>query len=139
MKKPKSSKKFTAVGKGLKTIISADGADGFFARGKIIAKLADQGKRIPKKRIINFDSPEEMLSVLTKERRRLMVALREGPVSISEITQLTHRDRAAVAKDIKLLEHYGLVTVSEEINPGHGHHKIIRAISNNPIHLEATI
>ena len=123
----------------LKTTVSADGAEGFFARGKAIAKLADQGKPIPRKRIINFDSPEEMLSVLTKERRRLMTILRQGAASISDITHLTHRDRAAVAKDIKLLEHYGLVKVSEEINPGHGHHKIIRIVSQRPIHLEATI
>ena len=129
MKKPKNAKKCSISNKGLKTIISADSVEGFFARGKVIAKLADQGKAIPKKRIINFDTPEEMLSVLTKERRRLMLILREGDASISDITRLTHRDRAAIAKDVKLLEHYGLVTVSEEINPGHGHHKIVHAIS----------
>lgn len=71
MKKPKNAKKYKAAGEGLKTTILADGAEGFFARGKIIAKLADQGKPIPKKRIINFDSTEKMLAVLTKERRRL--------------------------------------------------------------------
>jgi predicted transcriptional regulator len=121
------------------TTISADGAEGFFKRGRTIAKLADKGMPIPKKRIINFNTPEEMLAVLTKERRRLMLTLRKSDASISDLTRLTHRDRAAVAKDVKLLEHYGLVTVSEEINPGHGHHKIVRAISKYPIHLKATL
>jgi hypothetical protein len=45
----------------LKVIISTDGIDGFFKRGKAIAKLADEGKPIPPKLIINFDSPEEMM------------------------------------------------------------------------------
>ena len=112
---------------------------GFFERGKLIGKLADEGKPIPKKRIINFDSPEEMISILTKARRGLIRLLRKGDASITDIAHVTQRDRAAVAKDIKLLEGYGLVTVSEEINPGHGHRKLVHAISSQPIHLEATI
>lgn len=139
MQKQKKSKKYKITGKELKTTISSDGAAGFFARGKVIAKLADQGKAIPKKRIINFDTPEEMLSVLTKERRRLMLLLRKDAISISQISKSTQRDRSSVTKDVKLLERFGLVTISEEINPGHGHHKIVHAISKYPIHLEATI
>lgn len=139
MKKQKCIKKHITSTKVAKVIVASDGAKGFFARGRVIAKLADQGKSVPKKRIINFDSAEEMLAVLTKGRRQLMMALRGGAESISELCQLTHRDRAVIAKDIKLLEHYGLVTISKEINPGHGHHKIIHAISQQPIHLAATI
>ncbi|HLB58448.1 MAG TPA: MarR family transcriptional regulator [Gammaproteobacteria bacterium] len=139
MKKSKNAKRYKTAGVGLKTTISADGVKGFFARGKIIAKLVDRGKAIPRKRIINFDTPEEMLSVLTKERRKLMLLLRKGAFSISQITRLTHRDRSVITKDVKLLEYYGLVTVSEEVNPGHGHHKIVHAISKYPISLEATI
>lgn len=139
MKELKKSKKYTDASEGLKTTILADGAKGFFARGKVIAKLADKGKRIPKKRIINFNTPEEMLSVLTKERRKLMSILRKGALSITELTKITKRDRAAIAKDVKLLKHYGLVTVSKEINPSHGQHNIVHAISKYPIHLQATI
>lgn len=53
----------------LKVSITADGKKGFFVRGKEIARLADQGKPIPEKLIINFDTPKEMLAVLTKTRR----------------------------------------------------------------------
>src|SRR3990167_2007499 len=105
MKKSKNAKRYKTAGVGLKTTISADGVKGFFARGKIIAKLVDRGKAIPRKRIINFDTPEEMLSVLTKERRKLMLLLRKGAFSISQITRLTHRDRSVITKDVKLLEY----------------------------------
>lgn len=125
--------------KKVKVTIATDGTRGFFKRGKEIAKLADAGMPIPSRRIINFDSPEEMLSILTKVRRKLMALLREGDASITDIAHLMHRDRAAVAKDIKLLENYGLVTISEKINPGHGHRKIVHAISKQPIQLEAFI
>ena len=68
-----------------------------------------------------------------------MVFLRKGNASITEIANLINRDRAAVAKDIKLLEQYGLVIVSKEINSGHGHRKLVHAISKQPIQLEASI
>ncbi len=139
MRKLASTKKHTATRKALKVIIAADGEQGFFARGKEIAKLADEGKPIPYKRVINFNSPEEMLAILTKARRGLMVLLRKGDASITEIATLINRDRAAVAKDIKLLEQYGLVTVSKEINSGHGYRKLVHAISKQPIKLETSI
>jgi predicted transcriptional regulator len=128
-----------ATHKKAKVTITTDGERGFFERGKEIAKLADAGKFIPASRIINFDSPEEMLAILTKVRRNLMALLRERDASITDIANLLRRDRAAVAKDIKLLEHYGLVTISDEINPGHRHRKIVHAISKQPILLAATI
>lgn len=122
-----------------KVIITTDGARGFFERGKEIAKLIDTGKSILPRHIISFNSPEEMLAILTKTRRHLMTLLRKGDVSITDIANLMQRDRAAVAKDIKVLEHYGLVTISNEVNPGHGQRKIVHAISKQPIVLEATI
>lgn len=125
--------------KNVKTIITTDGMRGFFKRGKAIAKLADQGKPIPHVRIINFDNPEDMLAILTKARRHLMMVIREGASSIPKIVQLTHRDRAAIVKDIKLLEKYGLITISKETNPGHGLRKIIRPVSNRPIQLKTII
>lgn len=135
-----NKKRSPALTKRPQVIITTDGARGFFARGREIARLADAGKPIPSKHIINFDSSEEMLAILTKGRRSLMALLREeGDASITDIASLMHRDRAAVVKDIKLLEHYGLVTISSEVNPGHGHRKIVHAISKQPIVLEATI
>ena len=39
----------------MKTIIKVSTTDEFFKRGKEIAKLADQGKRIPRECIISFE------------------------------------------------------------------------------------
>lgn len=140
MRKSVNQKKSIAMADDrLKVIISTDGKRGFFARGKMIGKLADERQLVPKKRIINFDSPEEMIAILTKTRRGLIALLRKGDASITDIANVMHRDRAAVTKDIKLLEGCGLVTVSEEINPGHGHRKLVHAISKQPIQLEVII
>lgn len=139
MPKSVGQKKSTSHSQNLKVIITTDGEKGFFTRGKKIAKLVDKRKSIPRRHIINFDDAEEMLTIFTKARRSLMAFLRERDASITDIVQLTHRNRAAVTRDIKLLERYGLVTVSEEINPGHGHRKVVHAISKQPIHLETTI
>lgn len=122
-----------------KITILTNGARGFFERGKEIAKLADAGKPIPPAHLISFDSPEEMFAVLTKVRRKLIALLREKDTSITDAAKLMNRDRAAVAKDIKLLERCGLVTVRDEVNPGHGHRKIVHLISKQPILLEASI
>ena len=65
-----------------------------------------------------------------------MSILREGALSITELTLKTKRDRATVSKDVKLPAYYGLVTVSEETNPGHGHHNVVHAISKYLIHLK---
>jgi predicted transcriptional regulator len=132
-------RKPTKASKKLKVVIATDGERGFFERGKMVAKLADEGKSVPAKRVINFDNPEEMLAILTRARRNLMVLLRKGNASINDIARLLHRDKAVVAKDVQLLEHYGLVTVKEEINSGHRHRIIVHAITRQPIYLEATI
>lgn len=137
MSKLKNKKRTKA--KSLQVVFATDGMKGFFERGKVLAKLADAGKPIPRKHIINFESAEELLAILTKARRELMALLRKGDASVTEITHTLHRDRAAVAKDIKLLEQYGLVKVNKETNPGHGHHTIVHAISKRPIQLTAVI
>jgi predicted transcriptional regulator len=134
-----SQKKSPLTENKFKVIISTDGKEGFFKRGKAIAKLADEGKPISHKLIINFDSAEEMIAILTKARRRLIMLLRKGDASITDIANAMHRDRAAVTKDIKLLEQYGLVNISDEINPGHGHRKLVHAVSKQPIQLQASI
>ena len=99
------------INKKPEVIITTDGEEGFFRRGKEIAKLADRGEPIPPRHIINFESVEDMLAVLTKARRGLMAVLREKDAPIAEIVHLLRRDRSAVVKDIKLLEQYGLVTI----------------------------
>ncbi len=41
----------------------------FFARGRRIAKAADAGKRLPRKTVITFEEPADLLRVLTAPAR----------------------------------------------------------------------
>lgn len=49
-----------------------------------------------------------------------------------------HRNRASVYRDISELERFGLVKTHEEINPGHGRHKIVELVASK-LRLEAYI
>ena len=41
---------------------------GFFARGKALATLVDQGQRIPHQCVLSFEDPSDMLRLLTQAR-----------------------------------------------------------------------
>jgi predicted transcriptional regulator len=58
-----------------------------------------------------------MLAILTKVRRNLMALVREGDASITDIAHLMHRDRAAVARDIKLLPTSALLSTRRVASP----------------------
>jgi hypothetical protein len=49
----------------MKTTIVVANVDEFFQRGKEIATLADQGKRIPTERVIAFEDPEDLARLMT--------------------------------------------------------------------------
>ena len=70
-----------------------------------------------------------MFTVLSEARRRLMLEIMREPRTISELSDRLHRDRAAVTKDISLLERLGLVVSQRQSNPGHGIQKIVRAVA----------
>lgn len=53
----------------MKTTIQVANTDNFFRRGKEIAKLADQGKRIPRERIISFEDREDLVRLITTAKR----------------------------------------------------------------------
>ena len=51
------------------------------------------------------------------------------PKSINELSNKLHRDRAAITKDVGLLEKAGLLISQRRPNPGHGIEKIVRAVA----------
>lgn len=113
----------------MKTTIKVASADDFFKRGKEIAKLADQGKRIPQERIISFEDPEDLARLITTAKLVLFRAVKESPGSITDLSQRLHRDRSAVKRDIDELERIGLVEVEDIPFPGHGRRKEVRAVA----------
>lgn len=113
----------------MKTTIKVSGTDEFFKRGKAIAKLADQGKAIPKERIISFEDPEDLARLITTAKLVLFREVKAHPGSITDLSQRLHRDRSAVKRDVDELLRFGLVEVEDIPFPGHGRKKEVRAVS----------
>lgn len=122
-----------------KIVIETADVECFFHRGRELAKLMDTGKPIPDMTIISFGDPAEMLEAITPSRIELMRVVREQPDSITGLARRVNRDRSAVARDIKVLASLGLVQAHEEVNPGHGRYKLVKAISTGEVKLEAVI
>lgn len=114
----------------MKTVIKVSSVDEFFERGRKIAKLADQGKPIPRERVISFEDPEELARLITTAKLVLFREVKECPGSITDLSQRLHRDRSAVKRDIDELERFGLVQVEEKAFPGHGRKKEVRAVAD---------
>ena len=102
-------------------------AEGFFKRGRKLAKLADQNKRLPVERTISFEDPGELLKLLTGARLALFRAVKDQPASITALSDRLNRDRSAVKRDLDELERAGIVEISAVVLPGHGLMKEVRA------------
>jgi predicted transcriptional regulator len=115
----------------MKTTIQVASADDFFKRGKEIAKLADQGKRIAPERIVSFEDPEDLARLITTANTKIVLfrEVRACAGSITDLSQRLHRDRSAVKRDIDELERIGLVEVEDMPFPGHGRRKEVRAVA----------
>lgn len=92
----------------------------FFARGKSIAAIADDGILETSSRIISFENAEDLAKVVTAAKIELFREIRAHPGSITEISRRLHRDRSAVKRDIDALCAIGLLNVLTKKNDGHG-------------------
>lgn len=108
----------------------------FFARGKAIAKALDEGKSIAKQRIISFEDTKDLVKFLTDRKLNLVKMLRQKPDSISHLAKRLKRSRAAVNKDIQLLESVGIIKSEYVVNPGHGRSRIVHVVNSGPIKLQ---
>ena len=112
-----------------KAVIRTGTVDGFFARAKDAARHADQGGKFSRTVTLSFEDPQQMFTVLSDARRRLMAEVMLEPKSINQLSQALKRNRAAVTKDIGLLEKLGLLISQRQPNPGHGIQKVVRSIA----------
>lgn len=110
-------------------IITTGPVEDFFARGKEIARLADQGAPIPECCIRSFEDPADMMRLLTVARLDLFRVIKEKPGSITEVSERLHRDRSAVKRDADVLAEAGLITIAERAHPGHGRLKELRVVA----------
>jgi predicted transcriptional regulator len=106
-----------------RTEIRVEPFEAFFERVRKAAELADKCERIPPGRIVAFEDVEDLLGLLTQKCVVLLKVLKESPGSIAELARRLKRDRSAAARDVQLLERYGVVEVSERPLPGHGRQK----------------
>jgi predicted transcriptional regulator len=121
-----------------KTEIRVEGVDSFFKRGRKLATLADAGGAIPSSMVVAFEDVESLLHVLTEKRVLLLRQVKETPTSISLLAKKLRRDRSAVARDVQVLERFGVIQVTEKPLPGHGRQKWITPLAGE-IHLTAVL
>ncbi len=113
-----------------KIVIRTDDVSGFFSRAKDAAQRADRGDAFENKLTLSFEDPQQMFSVLSEARRRLMLEVMQEPRTINQLSNLLHRNRSAITKDVGLLEKLGLLVSQRQANPaGHGIQKIVRSVA----------
>lgn len=113
-----------------KIVIRTDDVTGFFSRAKDAARKADRGEAFEEKLTISFEDPQQMFSVLSEARRSLMLQIMHEPRTINELSELLHRNRSSITKDVGLLEKLGLLVSQRQANPaGHGIQKVVRSVA----------
>lgn len=121
-----------------KLVIRTDDVAGFFNRAKDAARRADRGQPLIGKVTLSFEDPQQMFTVLSEARRRLMLEVMHEPKTINELTHRLHRNRSSITKDVGLLEKLGLLVSHRQANPGHGIQKLVRSVAPK-IELVATL
>ena len=110
----------------------------FFERSLKRARKLDRGERVTPEMRLTFEDPADLIRATTLRRVEIIHTVRKHSASVSELAILLHRDRAAVDRDVKVLESLGLVKTDWEMNPGHGRRKIVRPLAGK-YELVATI
>lgn len=105
--------------------IAADGVTGLFDRAREHARKLDRGFELAPEITVSFESPADMMRVLSAQRVRLLRAARQKPSAVSDLAARLRRDARAVSRDVELLVQFGLVRTRYEINPGHGKRRIV--------------
>ena len=117
-------------GEGMtKVMIRTDQAEAFFDRARKAAQKADRGESFKRTATFSFEDPQDMFTVLSKSRRRLLLEVMDAPKTMTQLTLKLHRERSAIAKDVGLLEKLGLLVSQKRPNRGHGIEKLVRSVA----------
>ena len=92
-------------------------------------KAAETGGRVREREGVYFTSMQAARNLLTPNRLTLLRAIRtKRPGSIYELAKMVRRDLKNVQGDLKLLERYGLVRMSQEHRKGKRQVKVPRTV-----------
>ena len=108
--------------------IYTDGFEGFARRSRERAKKITRREPVEPSCGITFESPAQMLEVLTAQRVRVVEVARTKPYSVTGLAKELKRDPKSVRRDVKKLEEYGVVRTRMAVNPGHGRVKIVEPV-----------
>jgi predicted transcriptional regulator len=115
------------MSKKIKLRVAGDGVKGFFSRVREHARRLDRGEELAPEITVSFENASDMMRVLSAQRVRLLHAAREKATPMSDLALDLRRDTRAVARDVDLLERFGLLRSRYEKNPGHGKRRIVES------------
>ena len=115
------------MSKKTKLQVTADGVRGFFGRVQEHARTLDRGEALAPELTVSFENVGDMMRVLSAQRVRLLHVARAGATPMSDLALGLKRDTRAVARDVDLLEQFGLLRSRYEKNPGHGKRRIVES------------
>jgi predicted transcriptional regulator len=106
-----------------------DGSEGFFRRAKETARTLDRGETPGSEITVGYESPDEMMRVLSAARVRVLESVKEGAKPIPVLARKLKRNLSAVKRDVVILEKAGLVSTRLEVNAGHGKHRVVAPLA----------
>ena len=99
--------------------------------GRAVARALDQNAdALPFAKNFTSYELEHFLSQLTPKRFELLRLASRGRRSIADLATASHRNPAAVSRDVAKLHQLGLVRIEVVVNEGHGRKKIVMPIAS---------
>lgn len=120
-------------------IIKVGSSDEFFSRIKQVCKKLDKNEIVQTAHIITFEDPIDLTKFLTPKKIEIINVVKRNPqTTVTRLSEILHRDRSSVQKDIVSMANVGILKVNDVINPGHGIKKLI-SLAYEKLTLQASI
>lgn len=102
-------------------VFKTDGLEGFKRRVLEHARALDRGELLPSQTTFSFESPKELIGLLTPRRIDLLQKLAsDGDLPVNLLAKKLRRTRSAINRDLGILKRMGVVRTRSVPNAGHG-------------------
>lgn len=98
-----------------KMIIKVESLEEMLQWGDELAKMIDQGNRIPESCIRSFEDPDDLLALFTPTRRAVLAEVQWQPSSITDIALRLQRSTNDVEQDVAALAAADIVTLEQDL------------------------